>query len=134
MMLLKNNAAFEVRANTIMQKKIYDDICLYTTLLQREKNFSCDIEYRIIRELIQEAIRFPYQRSAILYSFDFGFFNFVLENLKTVIILKRYSKILLNMVHDKHFELCILYFKKDENDYPNLKFENFLSFLYLYFI
>lgn len=43
---------------TIMQKKIYDDICLYTTLLQREKNFSCDIEYRIIRELIQEAIRF----------------------------------------------------------------------------
>lgn len=38
------------------------------------------------------------------------------------------------MVHDKHFELCILYFKKDENDYPNLKFENFLSFLYLYFI
>lgn len=117
-----------------MQKKIYDDICLYTTLLQREKNFSCDIEYRIIRELIQEAIKFPYQRSAILYSFDFDLFNFVLENLKTVIILKRYFKILLNMVHDKHFELCILYFKKDENDYPNLKFENFLSFLYLYFI
>lgn len=58
-----------------MQKKIYDDICLYTTLLQREKNFSCDIEYRIIRELIQEAIRFPYQRSAILYSFDFDLFN-----------------------------------------------------------
>lgn len=117
-----------------MQKKIYDDICLCTILLQREKNFSCDIEYRIIRELIQEAIRFPHQRSAILYSFDFDLFNFVLENLKIVIILRRYSKILLNMVHDKHFELCILYFKKDENDYPNLKFENFLSFLYLYFI
>lgn len=108
MMLLKNNAAFEVRANMIMQKKIYDDICLYTTLLQREKNFSCDIEYRIIRELIQEAIRFPYQRSAILYSFDFGLFNFVLENLKTVIILKRYSKILLNMINILNFVLYIL--------------------------
>lgn len=91
-----------------MQKKIYDDICLCTTLLQREKNFSYDIEYGIIRELIQEAIKFPYQRSAILYSFDFDLFNFVLENLKTVIILKRYSKILLNMINILNFVLYIL--------------------------
>lgn len=91
-----------------MQKKIYDDICLCTILLQREKNFSYDVEYRIIRELIQEAIRFPYQRSAILYSFDFDLFNFVLENLKTVIILRRYSKILLNMINILNFVLYIL--------------------------
>lgn len=91
-----------------MQKKIYDDICLCTILLQREKNFSYDIEYRIIRKLIQEAIRFPYQRSAILYSFDFDLFNFVLENLKTVIILRRYSKILLNMINILNFVLYIL--------------------------
>lgn len=37
------------------------------------------------------------------------------------------------MIYDKHFELYILYFKKDENDFY-LKFENFLSFLYLYCI
>lgn len=115
-------------------RRKYMTIFVFIRHFYKEKRIFLAIEYRIIRELIQEAIRFPYQRSAILYSFDFDLFNFVLENLKTVIILRRYSKILLNMVHDKHFELCILYFKKDENDYPNLKFENFLSFLYLYFI